>query len=255
MNTVEPLMTMKLSVFGLSDPGLVRGKNEDSWSILKEHDFFVLADGMGGHQAGEIASKTAVELLCELVKDKFVQETVEDKNLPGKILHCVKEVNQMIFEHGSSHPDLRGMGTTLCCLHVQPNGYTCVHVGDSRIYLFRGGKLIQVTKDHSLMSEMLDKGTLQESGIPSFQYKHILTRAIGTELDVEPSVNLGEVLPGDLFLICSDGLTDMISDDVIEKTLTTFEDVEKTAHTLVDLAKEQGGNDNVTVVLIAIEDV
>lgn len=251
------LMPFKLSSCGLSDIGLVRQNNEDVWVQLPEDGFFLLADGMGGHQAGEVAAREAANVLCQIVQKKITpireaSSLVELKDLLGK---AIRHVNMLIFKMSRTKQELRGMGTTLCCLLFHEQGLIYAHVGDSRIYRLRGHQLEQLTKDHSLLRELVDQGELDEKQALDFLYKNIITKAIGTEPRVEPSVETIEVREDDVFFMCSDGLSDLLGLDEIEDLLLHSPSLHEAAARLVACANEKGGRDNITVVLAKVDSV
>jgi len=247
-------MPFKVAACGLSDVGLVREKNEDVWAELPDLHFYVLADGMGGHKAGEVAAEEAVSALCAFVsqslggkKKKSLKEVRED------LEQAVIDTNAVVFEKGQSDRALRGMGTTLCSLFFHEKGGVFAHVGDSRIYQYRKKRLKQLTKDHSLLCELIDQGQLTDKEAEDFLYKNIITRAVGTEAYVEPSVDSTKVEKNDIFLMCSDGLTDLLKSKEIEGILKAAEDIQQAAKDLVIKAIDQGGHDNVTVVIVKVE--
>ena len=247
-------MRFKVAVAGISDIGRVRQNNEDNWAQIPELQFFVLADGMGGHQAGEVASHTAVETCCALVRDLHEEssDSFTLQELRRNIGWIIEETNEAVYKKGRSDTDLRGMGTTLCCLHFHPNGVVYGHVGDSRIYRVRQKKMIQLTKDHSLLRQLIDLGQVTEQRASEFMYKNIITRAIGTGANVEGSVHAIHVEPNDLFMMCSDGLSDLLTTKEMETTINQSTSLEGAAQNLVDKANEIGGHDNITVVLAKI---
>ena len=183
-------MPYKVLVYGISDIGLQRENNEDVWAELPEEHLYVLADGMGGHQAGEVASSEAVSCFCELMRKVLAKENraLDLQEMRYAIKSGIELVNQIIYEMGKGDESLLGMGTTLCCIHFHPEGIVYAHVGDSRIYRLRNNKLYQLTKDHSLLRELTDKGSLNKSDIKEFAYKNIITKAVGTEPYVSPTV-------------------------------------------------------------------
>lgn len=254
---VIKLMPYKVEAYGITDIGLVRQNNEDAWAQLPELNFYVLADGMGGHRAGEVASHEAVKAVC----DNFQQTlAIAGPNLSleeahGLIQLSIEHANSVIYELGQSEMDCRGMGTTLCCIYYHPKGIIYAHVGDSRIYRLHQGSLVQLTKDHSLLRELVDQGQINEQGANEFPYKNIITKAVGTESSVEPSVHVCDVEDGDVFMMCSDGLSDMLSMKEMEEILNDNSVVEIATKKLVNKAKERGGFDNVTVVTIKIVEV
>lgn len=246
-------MPYTVTVYGISDIGLTRSNNEDSWKLLPNKQFFVLADGMGGHQAGEIASQEAVDLLCSYYSEESEfgkKDLISVKLLLSKIIY---QVNSFIYNLGKKHTELRGMGTTLCCCLLHPEGLIYAHVGDSRIYRFRDNHLEQLTKDHSLLRELIDLGQLNDQQAKEFSYKNIITKAIGTQPSVEASVNNTSLLNGDLILMCTDGLTDLLSFAELESLINETPPL-KIGERLISRAKEKGGYDNITIVLVKIHD-
>lgn len=212
---------------GLSDIGLTRQNNEDVWAALPEHGFFALADGMGGHQAGEVAANDTIALLCHLIKK-------QDPSI-SHLRKAIEFANHTVYEKSRSTETLHGMGTTLCCLYWTPNSVIYAHVGDSRIYRYRNEKIEQLTKDHSL----------REKGL-----KNVITRAIGTNRRVNPEIAAIPYDPGDLFILCSDGLSDVLPMEDIAKIVNASESLELTASRLIERAKIKGSSDNITVLLI-----
>jgi PPM family protein phosphatase len=252
--TMAPqLMQYELFVYCLSDIGLVRLNNEDAYKLMPEYRFFILADGMGGHQAGEVASKEAVEQLCLLFQRHIYPDSISCAQAKEELTKLIQEVNRHVYRMGSQFLELRGMGTTLCCTFFHPTGLICGHVGDSRIYLFRNHQLSQLTRDHSLLQELIDLGQLNKQQAGEFLYKNIITKAIGTEIEVDPTVKQFDLEPEDMILLCTDGLTDMLKDEEIADILdhTPEEDIVKQ---LVGQAKQKGGYDNITVILVKVRE-
>lgn len=240
---------------GLSDMGRVRDNNEDVWAEIEELNFFLLADGMGGHQAGEVASREAASHMLRLVRKAF--KTTKKKSLQEAckaIKQAIIQVNTLVYKLGRSHEGLKGMGTTLCTVLLHDEGAVLAHVGDSRIYRLREGQLEQMTKDHSLFRELVDLGQISEQVAPDFAYKNIITKAIGTEAKVDPTVFTTDIQIGDYFLLCTDGLSDLLSLKELEILLSQDIAVDQMAECLIIAANDRGGHDNVTVVLIKVDD-
>lgn len=254
---VLQFMSYKITASGLSDVGLVRENNEDVWAELPEEKFYVLADGMGGHQAGEIASQEAVFTFLELIR-KILQHSERKLNLKEMkqtIKKTIEEVNRTVYQMGRSDIHLIGMGTTFCCVHFHKEGAIFAHVGDSRIYHYRDKNLTQITKDHSLLRELIDMGYLSEAEAKEFLYKNILTKVIGTEPKITPSIESCEIKAGDIFVMCSDGLSDLLSTEEIESVIQDNEtDLDSCAKVLISEAKRKGGYDNITVVLLKVDE-
>lgn len=255
MITVAPHKVLKLSSFGLSDIGLVRQKNEDVWAQLPENCFFVIADGMGGHRAGEIAARESVNALCHLIKKQAKSDKKRSlANLRDYLQHAIQLINGHVFKLSKSNEELKGMGTTICCLQFHPNGVILGHVGDSRIYRMRNGKLEQLTRDHSLLRELLDSGLLDTQQANDFLYKNIITKAIGTEATIEPSVYMMDIAAEDVFMMCTDGLSDLLSHEDIENIMNKSANIEDSVTKLIQTAKVRGGHDNITVLMVKVEE-
>lgn len=231
---------------GRSDVGRVRANNEDR--LLLADDLFAVADGLGGHQAGETASQTAVDTLRAAFSDRTVDG----------LLHAVEVANQAVWQLASSRPELRGMATTLTAIAlVSQDGedqLALVNVGDSRAYLLQRNELTQITEDHSMVEELVREGRLTPQEASVHPQRSVITRALGLGPDVE--VDNWELIPyrGDRVLLCSDGLTGHVSDDAIASTLRTIDDPDEAAAELVRAAREGGGSDNITVVVVDIVD-
>lgn len=245
-------MENNTKVCGISDVGLVRQNNEDVWAELPDLGFYILADGMGGHQAGEIASREAVEFLSKLLQKGFRGKKKDLTLAMEHIRQAIIEVNAHVYGLSRQQPELKGMGTTLCLLYVHDDGVIIAHIGDSRIYRFREGKLQQLTKDHSLLRELVDLGQIEESQMRDFHYKNIITRAIGTEPMVQPAIEKTELKALDTYILCSDGLSDLLSLEEIEKAMVDSKTLSDAAITLVSLSKMKGGHDNVTLLLVEL---
>lgn len=240
---------------GLTDVGLVRSNNEDAWERLDEFKFYVLADGMGGHRAGEIASKEAISALCDLVKTSFKgnYQTISLRSANETIRKAIESTNRTVHQMGKLNRHLRGMGTTLCCLYFHPMGVIYAHVGDSRVYRLRNSKLEQLTIDHSLLADLEMVGDVSPSILEEFSCKNIITKAIGTEPQVDPAVHECDIRDNDIFLMCSDGLSDLVKNEEIEQALLHAATLDEATNYLVRQAKVRGGYDNVTVVLTQVK--
>lgn len=248
-------MPFKVLSFGLSDIGLVRQNNEDVWAELPEPQYFyMLADGMGGHQAGEVAAREAIDNLCKLIKENLKGNQITLAEAFQIIHEAISSVNATIYHMAKSKSDLRGMGTTLCCLHIHPDGVIFAHVGDSRIYRYRNHELIQLTQDHSLLRELMDLGQINEHQATDFLYKNIITKAIGTEPYVEPSIHIADLFKDDIYLICSDGLSDLLSIQEIASIIKENQGSFEAVNELVACAKDKGGLDNITVVMVNVQE-
>lgn len=246
--------TYQMDCIGMSDIGLIRDHNEDVWAAYPDQGLFILADGMGGHVAGEIAARNSVQYLYELVKKWRPTKQTSPEEMVSFFRDSLSKVNENIYQKGKNEPSLTGMGTTICALYFFQKYAFVVHVGDSRIYRLRKGRLEQLTEDHSLVAELVSLGAMKFEEGKSFPYKHILTRAIGTHPSVEPSVSYLAVRPDDCFLLCSDGLTNYVDDTEIESILDYSSSLEERGRSLVNLANKHGGGDNITLILVKVSD-
>lgn len=244
----------KLDIYGLTDEGLVRDHNEDYISWALETGLVLLADGMGGHNAGEVASALAVTSISDALEEVLSPEIKNacDIDFKEAVHEAVIYANNEINLHAKTHPECTGMGTTIVMALFHNKSVILASVGDSRIYRFRKGELKQVTTDHSLVQEMIDNGYMSEEEALNSTNRNLITRALGIAEDVNVDVVEHEIEKDDIYLLCSDGLSDMISDEQIFSSLVkTRENLERASEELVALAKEHGGHDNVSVILVA----
>lgn len=242
---------MKIESFGATDIGLVRLNNEDVWAQMPREQFYILADGMGGHNAGEVAANETVMLICRVVKEAS-QQRHDLKEWKEIISQAIQKANTHVLTLGSHDPGLSGMGTTVCVVFFIGSTMLYAHVGDSRIYRLRKGRLLQLTRDHSLKEELIASGELDESLALSFPYKNVLTRAIGTHRHVLADFATDQMEFGDIFFLCSDGLTDALSDAQIHDIIDASDTLEGATTTLILEAKKNGGNDNITVLMLKV---
>lgn len=253
-------LTDALQIVSITDPGRVRGHNEDCVESRPEMGIVVLADGMGGYNAGEVASGMATSLIASGLTEAWTRDALKrlDRNaamaLSQNILQVqVGKANSAIYEAAQKDPHCAGMGTTLVACLFYDNFLTVGHIGDSRLYRMRNDALEQVTRDHSLLQEQIDSGLITKEDARSSHNKNLVTRALGIDPDVEAEMHSYDVQEGDIFLMCSDGLNDMIEDDEIQMTLIALRsNLELTAQQLVQAANDAGGRDNVSVMLIKI---
>lgn len=248
---------MRIDVQGLTHVGMKRNHNEDNFLLLPEERLFVVADGMGGHSSGEIASKIAVDELAE-----FFRMTAKDQDATwpykmdktrnydeNRLATGIKLANVRIYERASSEQKFRGMGTTIVSIHFNQAYAYVAHVGDSRVYFFRAGMLKQITEDHSLLNDYLKAKKLTPEEIEAFPHKNVIVRALGMKDTVQVDVSRVDPQDGDIFLLCSDGLSGMVTDQAICDVLKQQKDLQAACAQLIDLANANGGNDNVTCVL------
>ena len=240
---------MRLQSWGISDKGLKREGNQDSFLIDDRLGVFVVADGVGGHFGGEVASALAVETVREVVSHP---KAVEFK--PKEVLvQAYEEASHRIFDRSTNDPKLNGMGTTMVMSYVRDNKIFIGNVGDSRCYLFRKPYVWQLTEDHSLVNEQIRLGMMTEEQARKVIGKNVITRSVGFERDVFPDILEREISSGDVFLFCSDGLTGMVPDDEM-MSIFNANPVEKVVPIMIQRALEHGGDDNVTVLVLHFQD-
>jgi PPM family protein phosphatase len=231
---------------GATDVGLKRSNNEDAFLVQSELGVVAVADGMGGAAAGEVASAIFVETVSDLFASYVAASPEEAASL---VQEAFRIANQKMVSHVLQNPLDRGMGCTAELLAFCGERYVLGHVGDSRTYLSRDGELRQITKDHSLVQQQVDQGLISPAEAKKHALKNVVLRALGADLELSLDLIRGRVFPGDMFLLCSDGLTDMLDDDAIRQTLASGLAVPEMVTRLIEEAKSAGGRDNVTVVL------
>ena len=249
---------MKIRYAGNTHVGMKRTHNEDNLFLLPEEDLFIVADGMGGHSCGEVASQVAVEGVAQFFKDTSTDSEItwpfkaeKDKNYhENRLSNSVKLANLKIFEASVEDPKKKGMGTTIVVLKFTEENVMTANVGDSRIYRHRQGKLVQITEDHSLLNDYLKMKELTPEEIENFPHKNVIVRALGMKEAVQVDILTEQYMPKDIYLMCSDGLSGMITDPDMQQILNeTGDDLELGCNRLIQTANQNGGNDNVTVVL------
>lgn len=256
-------MALKVLAAGLSDVGLVRDHNEDSFAVLDHHRLFLVADGMGGHRAGDIASLLATHAMGAF----FDSTTRDDATWPfhfdpslsleeNRLVTSIKVANRTIYEDSARNPDHRGMGTTVVALLALPQSQKIFvsHVGDSRCYRVRNGQISQLTQDHSLVNEYLrampDLPPEQRDELP----RNVITRALGMSDTVLVDLATHDALANDIYILCSDGLSGMISDDDIRVAVLRNPSPDTACHRLIALANDRGGEDNITAIVLHLLD-
>lgn len=242
------LSHFQVAYAGLSDPGRVRRCNEDSFLIVANEAIFAVADGLGGLDAGDVASRTALEALAALCRPAFPGTGEEGAHLES----LVDAVNTRVFDRKTALGNT--MATTLALVHLREDTAWIAHVGDSRVYLWRAGQLRRLTNDHSLVMELHEKGVLSAAEMENYPRRHVITRAIGAGATVAVEVQRLTIAPGDFLLLCTDGLSSMLADQVIRDILRNSGEatLTRSATRLVDAANAAGGQDNITLILIRI---
>jgi serine/threonine protein phosphatase PrpC len=244
--------TLRFTCAGRTDVGIVRSGNEDNYLMIPDRAVFIVADGMGGHAAGEVASEMAVRIIADELGDTG---SLDDVAASERMRHAIRLANTTIFERTLTEHDKRGMGTTATTLVLSGRRYLIGQVGDSRAYLLRDGELVQLTKDHSYVQELVDAGYLSPEDARTHPYSNVITRCVGANDDVAPDTYIGFLRPGDLFLLASDGLTGMIDDPQLHRLLQASPEPQQVVDALVAEANRQGGLDNITAIAVRIDRV
>jgi protein phosphatase len=250
-----------LEIFSQTDPGMVRSHNEDSVACEPACGLVVLADGMGGYNAGEVASGIAVSVVVTEVGHRLLNSSPVDRVENGGeelgvslLRDNIQKANASIFHAAQSQPQYAGMGTTIVSGLFYDNRVAVGHVGDSRMYRLRGEVLETITHDHSLLQEQLDSGMISIEDARMSKNKNLVTRAVGIDADVDSEIHVHDVLVGDIYLLCSDGLNDMVEDDDIQSTLHALQNnLPLAASQLIQMANDNGGRDNISVILVKVK--
>jgi serine/threonine protein phosphatase PrpC len=252
---------LQIASGGATDVGMVRTNNEDSYQLVPALRLFVLADGMGGEAHGEVASSLAVETVVKhcLEGQENPSAPLRGEAKPGltersrRLASAVHLANQRVFASAAEHSEQRGMGATMTAAWIDDMNLSIAHVGDSRVYLLRTGVLQQLTSDHSLVAEQVRRGILTPSEAESSTMQNVLLRALGTQPEVEVDIEQVGLFPNDVLLLCSDGLTRMVTEPEIAGALQSEPDPQKAAEKLIRLANEGGGVDNVTAIVVSLK--
>lgn len=261
---------MKLLSCGITDIGRKRQRNEDSFLVNDHLRLYIVADGMGGHVGGEFASKIAVATVEEILTgtDRKNSQVPANSYLDApdtgskhsddleqdRLRDAITRAGNMISQKAIEDPELRGMGTTATVMFVSSGKAFIAHVGDSRAYCVRNQSITQITEDHSLVHEQLKSGLITKDEARTHQMKNIITRSVGVQEEVETDTVVWKLQKNDTYLLCSDGLSNMVSDKEMQECINMF-DTETAARTLVDKANQKGGDDNITLILVKVEEI
>ena len=242
---------MKLSYAARTDVGMIRSGNEDNYAVDANgaRGIFIVADGMGGHAAGEVASEMAVQIVLRELKDV---SNITDGNVNKVLGEALRLANRAIHDRTITEVDKQGMGTTASVLLMNARYFLIGQVGDSRVYRLRDGALSQITKDHSYVQEQVDAGFLTPEQARYHPYSNVITRCVGASPDVEPDAYTGDVRVGDLFLVASDGLTGMVDDRRLQMLLMSRSEPARKVHSLIAEANGRGGLDNITAIVVQV---
>ncbi|HXF94685.1 MAG TPA: Stp1/IreP family PP2C-type Ser/Thr phosphatase [Gemmatimonadales bacterium] len=243
---------MHITSAGRTDVGVIRSGNEDNYLMVPDRGIFVVADGMGGHAAGEVASEMAVRLIA---RELGSLRGLTDEQVAERMRGAIRSANGAIFQRTLTEHDKRGMGTTVTALVLYGGRFLIGQVGDSRAYLLRDGKLVQLTKDHSYVQEQVDAGYLTPEQARTHPYSNVITRCVGANADVLPDIYVGTVKPNDVFLLASDGLTGMLEDYRLAEILSSGEMPQELVDELIAEANRHGGLDNITAIVVRVDAV
>ncbi len=249
-NDSKEVFDLALDVYGASHIGKVRDLNEDSFCVhgftpQEPYGFCIVSDGMGGHNAGEVASQKTVQFVAEeLLKE------VSDGEIPMVLNQATQNANQRIYQMAMANQSQRGMGATLVAAYVCPRQVYIANVGDSRAYAYRAGELLRITRDHSVVEELVANGTITMEEARTHPQRNIITRAIGADGVTEADIFEYDYYPGDVLLLCSDGLSSMLTDDEIRELILKHTTAKEMVAALIDAANSCGGRDNITVICI-----
>jgi len=243
-----------LEYAALSDKGIIREQNEDFWNIVLDDNgnpiAFIIADGMGGHKAGDVASRMAVEIISQEICRSLV--TINSSTAIGFLEKAINLANDEIFKYSLLNLNGTGIGTTLTLGFIQNGKITIAHIGDSRFYLIRGGTIQSMTRDHSFVGELVEKGVLDQEEARNHPLRNQITRALGYEKNIEIDFYNVDVKKGDMYLFCTDGLTVKLSSDELLAMLEQEKDLNVTLKNMVELANHRGGDDNITAIIVKI---
>ncbi|HAM39570.1 MAG: hypothetical protein A2474_05495 [Elusimicrobia bacterium RIFOXYC2_FULL_34_12] len=251
-----------ITAYGKTDQGLIRKNNEDNFSVSEDINLFLVADGMGGHASGQVASKMAVDIVKEQMEHGFKNNKIEDyfasmgptkSKYANYLVNCLKIANNAIFEASQNYPQNSGMGTTIVASLIIDGKLIIAHVGDSRLYLIRDNDINPLTTDHSVVMEQVRRGLITLEQASKSDIQNILTRALGIEKTVNADVSEMPLNNDDYILLCSDGLLRMVPDEQILKTINEFKEPNLICEKLVSMANDAGGRDNITIIVVNIK--
>lgn len=245
-------MALTTEAFGLTDVGRKRQHNEDAMLVEPQLGLYIVADGMGGHAAGEVASEMAVEIIDDTLGDF---RSLPDTEVAGRLFHAIQSANSAIFRRTIVEQEKKGMGTTATALVLFPKRYLIGQVGDSRAYVLRQGRLHQITRDHSYVQEQVDAGLLTPEQARTHPYGNVITRCVGSNEEVVPDIYFGALETGDVVLLASDGLTGMLEDDQLARILSEQSDPEAWIRKMIADANRRGGLDNITAIVVRVDSV
>ncbi|NMA87444.1 MAG: Stp1/IreP family PP2C-type Ser/Thr phosphatase [Tissierellia bacterium] len=235
-----------------TDTGRIRENNQDSYYLPSEESkpLFIIADGMGGHKAGEIASNLAINIISENFNDFLNKGNINEKNIKNNIIESFNEANEKIYRKAMKEEECSGMGTTVVLAYISDENLYIGHVGDSRAYSLYGEEFLQITEDHSLVEELIKNGSISKEEAKTHPQRNIITRAVGTSRDIDVDILVLPKTAVEILLLCTDGLTSMLDDNEIKDTLINSENMQIACDRLVQFSNDKGGYDNITVLAL-----
>ena len=235
-----------------TDKGKTRFNNEDACFVMLHDKVFVIADGVGGGNSGELASRTAVSEAANYILDHPIDECKDEKELKAYLQNCVNDINRKVYQKSKAHVENEGMATTFVMAYMRNGNLYIINVGDSRAYIHRDKSLVQITEDHTYVNSLIKAGLLSEEAAKTHEKKNMITRAIGVEEDIEADFFKLGMEVGDIILICTDGLHGELSENIISKVLDENLSMSETCGKLISLANQSGGSDNITVISLKV---
>jgi serine/threonine protein phosphatase PrpC len=240
-----------MQVASLTHIGNVRSINEDKL-YMGEPYLFIIADGMGGHKAGEVASSSAVDFIRDILFDDLANNRIDKFDIADRIVEAVIGANKHVYSKSLADKELLGMGTTIVCMVIYENKAYVANVGDSRLYIIRNGSIAQVTHDHSYVAELLKAGNITQEEAINHSKKNLITRAVGYQEQVEVDIQIIEISEDDILFMCTDGITNMISDLEVATIIKSNDDINKSCNYIIEEANRRGGFDNSTLIIIKV---
>jgi len=236
-----------------SDKGLKRINNEDAFFVVPEQNIFMVADGVGGNNSGEIASRTTISKIVEYIRNNALEKDFTEREIQDYFAKCIEKVNRNIYDLSKLQHENRGMATTVAIVYIDGGNAYVTNVGDSRAYLFRAGMLFQITEDHTYVNALIRKGIITKEEAQFHEKKNIITQAIGGEASTSPDFFCVPIVSEDVIILCTDGLHGEIEDDMIRKIAATHTSMPEMCTNLVNKANQYGGRDNITVICLKIK--
>jgi len=237
-----------------SDKGLRRNNNEDAFFVIPEDNIFMVADGVGGNNSGEIASRTTISKIVEHIRNNPLGNDVTETGIKEYFVNCIEKVNKNVYDLSMRHPENMGMATTVAIVYIAGNNAYVTNVGDSRAYLYKNGVMTQITEDHTYVNALIRKGVITEEEAQFHEKKNVITKAIGSEVPILPDFFHVPVVGDDIIVLCTDGLHGEIGDDNICRIIAAGGSMPDTCVDLVNKANQCGGRDNITVICLKIKE-